>query len=167
MPMHTPEPWSINAWPQRGADITIGAPGTALIAIVPLRDVSINEQKANARLIANAAKMRTELHTSDMLLLDVLDALRDEDSILWSAIRRRLRERSQAIRGILAEINAEPPTHQIVDFGPGPTDETIGYPFQGSEAECVAWLERHQEVRADETNRYALQDMADTEGGRS
>ena len=48
---HTKEPWSINDWPQDTTDITIGAVLTPLIAKVPLRDVSINEQKANARRI--------------------------------------------------------------------------------------------------------------------
>ena len=51
---HTPGPWSINEWPQATTDIAIGVIGTPLIAKVPLRDVSINEQKANARLIAAA-----------------------------------------------------------------------------------------------------------------
>ena len=51
---HTPGLWSINEWPQATTDIAIGAIGTPLIAKVPLRDVSINEQKANARLIAAA-----------------------------------------------------------------------------------------------------------------
>lgn len=51
---HTPGPWSINEWPQATTDIAIGAIGTPLIAKVPLRDVSINEQKANASLIAAA-----------------------------------------------------------------------------------------------------------------
>lgn len=52
--LHTPGPWSVNDWPQATTDIAIGAVGTPLIAKVPLRDVSINEQKANARLIAAA-----------------------------------------------------------------------------------------------------------------
>jgi hypothetical protein len=51
---HTPAPWSINDWPQANADIAIGAVGTPLIARVLLRDVSINEQQANAAMIAAA-----------------------------------------------------------------------------------------------------------------
>lgn len=54
---HTPGSWSINDWPHNNADMSIGAPGTPKIAIIPLRDVSINEQKANAALIAAAPDM--------------------------------------------------------------------------------------------------------------
>ena len=56
-PKFTPGPWSINEWPQAISDIAIGAVGTPLIAKVPLRDVSINEQKANAHLIAAAPEL--------------------------------------------------------------------------------------------------------------
>lgn len=50
---HTQEPWSINNWTQPDSSIAIGANGTPLIARVMLRDVSINEQKANAdRIVA-------------------------------------------------------------------------------------------------------------------
>ena len=48
---HTSGTRSINDWPQDTTDITIGAVLTPLIAKTPLRDVSINEQKANARRI--------------------------------------------------------------------------------------------------------------------
>lgn len=54
MSNHTPGPWSINEWPHTNADMSVGAIGTPKIAIIPLRDVSINEQKANTRLIAAA-----------------------------------------------------------------------------------------------------------------
>lgn len=54
MSKYTQGPWSINEWPQATTDIAIGAVGTPLIAKVPLRDVSINEQVANALLIAAA-----------------------------------------------------------------------------------------------------------------
>lgn len=67
-PMHTKGPWSINDWPQATTDIAIGAVGTPLIAKVPLRDVSINEQKANAKLIAAAPD-----------LLDALTRLRNAE----------------------------------------------------------------------------------------
>lgn len=53
---HTPGPWSRNDWPQPDSSIAIGAAGTPLIAKVILRDVSINEQAANAALIAVAPK---------------------------------------------------------------------------------------------------------------
>lgn len=55
--MHTEGEWSINDWPQKTSDIAIGAPGTPRVAIIPLRHVSINEQEANAKLIAAAPKL--------------------------------------------------------------------------------------------------------------
>ena len=63
MSKHTPGPWSINDWPQATTDIAIGAVGTPMIAKVSLRDVSINEQKANARLIAAAPELLEALNT--------------------------------------------------------------------------------------------------------
>ena len=51
---HTTEPWSINEWTQPASNISIGAVGTTLIARVILRDVSINEHKANAMRIVAA-----------------------------------------------------------------------------------------------------------------
>ena len=57
MSQHTPGPWSINEWPQRDAEIRIGAANTPLIATVHLRDESINGQKANAHLIAAAPEL--------------------------------------------------------------------------------------------------------------
>lgn len=61
--MHTPGPWSINSWPQATSDISIGASGTPCIARVPLRDVSINEQRANAAVIAAADDMLEALRS--------------------------------------------------------------------------------------------------------
>lgn len=58
---HTPAPWSINNWTQATTDIAIGAVGTPWIAKIPLRDVSINEQKANAHLIAAAPNLLAAL----------------------------------------------------------------------------------------------------------
>lgn len=54
---HTSGEWSINTWPRADSHIAIGAPGTPLIALIPIRDVSVNEQKANARLIKTAPKL--------------------------------------------------------------------------------------------------------------
>ena len=68
MSKHTPGPWSINNWPQRDSSIAIGAIGTPLIARVKLRDVSINEQNANARLIAAAP----ESHASNVELAEIV-----------------------------------------------------------------------------------------------
>jgi hypothetical protein len=44
-----------------------------------------------------------------------------------------------------------------VDFGAGPVDETQGYPFEGTESECAAWLETHGCERPDGKPRYAMQ----------
>ena len=54
---HTPAPWSVNEWPQPDREISIGAVGTPLIAKVMMRDVSVNEHKANANLIAAAPEL--------------------------------------------------------------------------------------------------------------
>lgn len=51
---HTPGPWHIAKYSPSGSYTDIYANGTPLIAKVILRHVSINEQKANARLIAAA-----------------------------------------------------------------------------------------------------------------
>jgi hypothetical protein len=64
----TPGPWSINEWTQKDDRISIGAVGTPLIAYVPSRDVSYNEQKCNANLIAAAP--------------DLLEAVED---LYWNA----------------------------------------------------------------------------------
>lgn len=66
MSQHTPGPWSINDWPQANTDIAIGAVGTPLIARIPLRHVSINEQKANARLIAAAPELLEALKVAEV-----------------------------------------------------------------------------------------------------
>jgi len=58
---HTPAPWSINEWTQSGAIISIGAAGTPRICEVILRDVSMNEQKANAKIIAAAPELLDRL----------------------------------------------------------------------------------------------------------
>lgn len=82
---YTTGEWSINNWPQSNTDIAIGAVGTPLIARIPLRDVSINEQKANARLIAAAPDMIDALRqwanaeaTADEVELQNARASRDE-----------------------------------------------------------------------------------------
>jgi hypothetical protein len=65
----TPRPWSVNDWPQRDADIRIGAAGTPLIATVHLMDTSINGQRANTALIIRAVNsfdaMRDALRMMD------------------------------------------------------------------------------------------------------
>jgi hypothetical protein len=70
MNAHTKGTWSINDWPQGDAEIRLGAPGTPRIATVHLRDVSINEQHANARLIAEAGTVATETGKTPRQLAD-------------------------------------------------------------------------------------------------
>lgn len=55
-----------------------------------------------------------------------------------------------------AEKLAVAPTHQVVDFGPGPEDQTLGYPFEGTEQECFDWLDDHQEMNLGRF-RYGMQ----------
>jgi hypothetical protein len=69
---HTPLPWSINDWTQRDAEIRIGATGTPVIATVNLRDVSINEQKANAELIVTAVNAHVALCNAAVLALALI-----------------------------------------------------------------------------------------------
>ena len=54
MSKHTPAPWFVDEITRKTNEIKIWAKGTPLIARVFLRDVSINEQYANAELIAAA-----------------------------------------------------------------------------------------------------------------
>ena len=49
-------------------------------------------------------------------------------------------------------------THQVVDFGPGPVDHTLGYPFEGSESECSIYIEQNQTSRKD-SSQLCLQDI--------
>lgn len=77
---HTPGEWTINEWPQAGTDIAIGAIGTPLIAKVVLRDCSINEQRANAHLIAAAPELLEALRTAETLI--ALDIIRDDAGCL-------------------------------------------------------------------------------------
>ena len=68
---HTTGEWSINTWTQRDACIRIGAPGTPVIAELPLQFVSINEQKANADLVAAAPKMLEAMRAAYLELLKI------------------------------------------------------------------------------------------------
>lgn len=79
---HTPGPWSINDWPQASSDIAVGAAGTPVIARVPLRDVSINEQKDNARLIA----------ASPVLLAMLLECTCQIEAFLRSCDEQEIRD---------------------------------------------------------------------------
>lgn len=63
---HTPEPWSVNDWTQPDREISIGAVGTPLIAKVMMRDVSVNEHKANARRIVACVNACAGLSTDEL-----------------------------------------------------------------------------------------------------
>lgn len=65
---HTPGPWTINECPQDCTDIRIGAHGTPKIASVHLRDMSMLEQQANARLIAAAPELLAALQANRVYL---------------------------------------------------------------------------------------------------
>lgn len=66
---HTPGPWSVNSWHGGGISITIGATGTPLIATAHLRDVSVNQLKANALLISAAPELLAALQEIDNWLV--------------------------------------------------------------------------------------------------
>lgn len=85
---YTAGEWSVNDWPQSGADICIGAVGTPLIARIPLRDVSINEQRANARLIASAPAMLDALQKLADLCEHVPVFQLDDGKVSVKAVRR-------------------------------------------------------------------------------
>jgi len=70
---HTPGPWTINFWTQKDDRISIGAIGTPLIAYVSSRDVSYNEHKDNANLIAAAPDMLSSLKEITLWLRAALD----------------------------------------------------------------------------------------------
>ena len=57
----TQEEWSRNSWTHESDSISIGAAGTPKICEVLLRDVSFNEQEANAKLITNSPKLLKSL----------------------------------------------------------------------------------------------------------
>lgn len=99
MSKHTKGPWSINDWSQDTTDITIGAVLTPLIAKVPLRDVSINEQKDNAcRIVAciNACEGFSieELQGADLCK----DSIESDAEII--ALRQQRDELLEALRGL-------------------------------------------------------------------
>jgi hypothetical protein len=48
-------------------------------------------------------------------------------------------------------------THQVIDFGSGPSDTTLGYPFEGTSEECFQWLAENGEIRSNGTSRYGVQ----------
>jgi hypothetical protein len=49
-------------------------------------------------------------------------------------------------------------THQVVDFGTGHQDETLGYPFEGTEQACSAWIDKNQQ-ECYGRDRFALQEV--------
>ena len=55
-------------------------------------------------------------------------------------------------------------THQIVEFVPG-KDETVGYPFEGTETQCRKWLDKHQAKQGSHPDkpRYMMQEIPEDE----
>lgn len=52
---------------------------------------------------------------------------------------------------------------EVIDFGPGPKDETADYPFQGTEQECIEWMAANQEttiVDGQERYRFVIQETS-------
>jgi hypothetical protein len=51
-------------------------------------------------------------------------------------------------------------THQVVDFGDGPQDTTLGYPFEGSEKACENWIIANGYERStDGKSRFGVQEI--------
>lgn len=71
---HTQGEWSINDWTQADDTISIGAKGTPLIARVFLRDVSYNEQLANAKLMAASKEMLEVLQEVNGVLFQISES---------------------------------------------------------------------------------------------
>lgn len=89
---HTKEPWSINSWTQRDSDIRIGAAGTPLIATVHLRDCSINEHKANAKLIAASPELLSALELVNSYFKDLQNryVLTPHEESVWKKISKAI-----------------------------------------------------------------------------
>lgn len=51
------------------------------------------------------------------------------------------------------------PTHEIVDFGAGPVDETQGIVFEGTLEQCEEWLDQKQVTRSDGKPRFMMQEI--------
>lgn len=52
-----------------------------------------------------------------------------------------------------------PHLFEVIDFGPGPEDKTLDYPYVGTEEQCSRWIESRDDMtRPDGTNRYAMQE---------
>lgn len=102
MAEHTPRPWSVNEWPQANADMSVGAVGTPRVAIIPLRDVSINEQKANARLIAAAPEL---LEAAENILSAYRMLVDSGDCGCWDSSKV---DEVVEMNRVLSKINGEP-----------------------------------------------------------
>ena len=73
---HTATPWSVDASRQTEGIIKIWAPGIPVLADVPLRFVSINEQKANAELIVTAVNSYDKQREALTAALDFVVAVK-------------------------------------------------------------------------------------------
>jgi hypothetical protein len=53
-------------------------------------------------------------------------------------------------------------THEIVDFGPGPGDNTQGIVFAGTEQQCSQWIKDHSDMlRSDGEIRFGIRLIED------
>ena len=91
-----------------------------------------------------------------------------EQALTWSAYQQSEEIAPVGMKFLIRGVS-EPgpglePTYQVVDFGLGPTDQTQGYPFEGSEADCSQYVTDHQETRADKQPRLAIQPIPEDEG---
>lgn len=57
------------------------------------------------------------------------------------------------------------PSHQVVDFGPGPEDDDHSIVFEGTEVACANWLLEHG-TEENGRRRYGLQEIPLTSGYR-
>lgn len=82
---HTKGKWTIK---ESNGEIHIWAPGIPRIAIVTSRDVSINEWRANAKLIASAPLMIEALQTTNNYFIDLQNkcALACQDERAWKLV---------------------------------------------------------------------------------
>ena len=90
---HTPGPWSINTWEHQGdASMRIGAKDTPMLTRVSSEFVSINEWRANAKLIAAAPEMFEALQSVNNYFIDLQNkcALTNPDKRAWKLVSKAI-----------------------------------------------------------------------------
>lgn len=106
-PKYTQGEWSINEWTQKDRNIRIGAIGTPLIATIEMRDVSINEHKANAHLITAAPNTFEALVGCRDMLREAAKQLRGRgDSGHAAVCEAHIKAANEAIRKALGASKA-------------------------------------------------------------